>query len=310
MTKRKLGLCTNLLLQVNDLPAEFPPPSTKQKVKPSQRKGNPQGKVNDARDQFTGTSDSDSDSESVGGYWLRIPASWNEPRTTVNSEKPNMCQREQVPVRETRSSYSKESMQTPNKLVRVQHEPTERLFTNEYPHPETDVQDLVAEHSENKEQTGAHAIPEGDPTTFEAEMQVRCQVEQEHLPEYVEPQRESGVDVPHQIPHVPQSEDEQELPQCEHLDEQEQHSGPGPPMPLRRSTRERRPGKMLTYSSLGHPTYQSCPTVNAVETYISPYTHLMPYTYLWCSSPDTLPFQRTPLPQYSYIPVTYSVYVC
>ena len=90
---------------------------------------------------------------------------------------------------------------------------------------------------------------------------------------------------------VPQFDEEQELPQ----DAQDSYSNSPSPTPLRRSERERRPGRMLTYSSLGHPTYEPHPSVNAVDTYLMPYTHLL-YSPPYLSSAQYAPL----LPQFSY----------
>lgn len=71
---------------------------------------------------------------------------------------------------------------------------------------------------------------------------------------------------------------EVETLQTEHLDAkpesnqhrcyEEQITDPQSSSPtlLRRSARHIRPGQMLTYSSRGHPTFQSRPTVNTVDS--------------------------------------------
>lgn len=76
------------------------------------------------------------------------------------------------------------------------------------------------------------------------------------------------------------------------------------PLLLRRSTRCRRPGQILTYPSLGHPTYQSRPSVNVVNTYPVPFSSLwypQPYaTQLQDSSFVQLPYQPFLHPICSY----------
>lgn len=61
-----------------------------------------------------------------------------------------------------------------------------------------------------------------------------------------------------------------ELGSHEHGFYEEQRTDPQStsPAPFRRSSRPRCPGQMLTYSSLGYPTYQFRPTINAVDTYL------------------------------------------
>ena len=65
---------------------------------------------------------------------------------------------------------------------------------------------------------------------------------------------------------LPQSDAELGSPQYGYCEEQITDSQSSSPTPPRRSARQRRPGQMFTYSSLGHPTYQSRP--NAVDTYL------------------------------------------
>lgn len=71
---------------------------------------------------------------------------------------------------------------------------------------------------------------------------------------------------------------------------------------LRRCTRERRPGRVLTYPSLGHPTYQPCPTVNTIGTHIIPHSPIYPPPHY------ILPFQATPVAPYPHLPFTYPIY--
>lgn len=73
-------------------------------------------------------------------------------------------------------------------------------------------------------------------------------------------------------------------------------------VPLRQSTRERRPGYVFTYPSLGQPAYQPRPTVSAVE--IQPMQHTHPFLY----SSYFHPFQVPMIPPYPYLPAMNPVY--
>ena len=71
-------------------------------------------------------------------------------------------------------------------------------------------------------------------------------------------------------------------------------------VPLRHSTRERRPPPMFTYPSLGQPTYQVHPTVNAVGVQPTTWTYLTnPYPYI-------PPFQSHYISPFPYSPATYT----
>ncbi|CAL8392005.1 unnamed protein product [Arctogadus glacialis] len=88
---------------------------------------------------------------------------------------------------------------------------------------------------------------------------------------------------------------EQEEPQVTHQEEGAPEPQPEPQVVLRQSVRERRPGYVFTYPSLGQPAYQLRPTVNAVDIqpihcghmfYHYPYAHALqppsiipPYLY-------------------------------
>lgn len=97
----------------------------------------------------------------------------------------------------------------------------------------------------------------------------------DHLPQVVHAhQGDVGSSDGSAALNVPQSDVEPGSPQRECSEEQITDSQSNSPIPLRRSTRQSRPGQMLTYSSLGHPTYQARPTVNTVDTYLVPSTNL------------------------------------
>ena len=67
-------------------------------------------------------------------------------------------------------------------------------------------------------------------------------------------------------------------------------------VPLRRSTRERRPPSLFTYPSLGQPTYQTHPTVNTVTVQPTPWTCLTnPYLYPQFFQPPYLNFPYPPV---------------
>ena len=247
----------NLLLLVNDLPVEFPPQSAKPTSKPSRKQGNTQRRGQDVRDRTPGSETSDSDDESVGGYWLRIPASQAGSRPAPVLERPTMFPRQQIPEQETQT------------LPEVNFVP-----------PGAETQTESQGEGEYPPNQGERHVDEPD-TSHQEELEVDNRLAD---------------------PDVSQCEEERDLPQQECLEEQLQSSQPSSPVQLRRSTRTRRPGKMLTYSSLGYPTYQSCPTVNAVDTYLIPHTHLCyPQSYL-------TPFQCAPLIHYPHLPHTYPIY--
>lgn len=74
--------------------------------------------------------------------------------------------------------------------------------------------------------------------------------------------------------------------------------------PLRQSTRERRPGYVFTYPSIGQPAYQLCPTMNTVK--IQP----MQYAHLFYPQPYPYPFQPSSTTPYTYLPVTCPIHCC
>ena len=240
----------NLLLLVNDLPVEFPPQLVKPTPKPSQKQGSHPKRQRDVRDQNAETSDSED--ESTGGYWLRIPANRVKPNITVTPKRPSMLRREQTSVWEPHSSEEMLGKTTRNSGVERRLE--------------------------------FQTLPDMDIAQREAGEQAKGLCEEEYSSDRCELQLEDEPEISHQTedneqttPNVPQNEDEQELPQRACPEERVQDPEPYSPVPLRRSTGERRPGEILTYSSLGHPTYQSGPIVNAM------YTYLMPCTHLWYS---------------------------
>lgn len=146
-----------------------------------------------------------------------------------------------------------------------------------------------------------HAVPHQD-TTCETQERVEAYF-RETVP--VEPmfERESGTGAEQER----QSEsaldtnesqpDEQELADDP---DQEAHETPLDTQPmLRRSTRDRRPGQMFTYTSLGQPTYQPRLLVGAIETQPTVCTYQYPQPYFH-------PFQFMPFASPTYLPVTHA----
>lgn len=93
--------------------------------------------------------------------------------------------------------------------------------------------------------------------------------------------------------------DRQESPQDDSLGREVQETQPHMRPTLRRSTRDRRPGQMFTYSSLGRPTYEPRPLVSTIVAQPLPYAHQYPQTYFQS-------FQLTF--HFSYIPAIYIPY--
>lgn len=78
----------------------------------------------------------------------------------------------------------------------------------------------------------------------------------------------------------PQCNDEQDLPQVNGPDSEVQEAQSDTQPTLRRSSRDRRPGQMLTYSSLGQPTYQPRFIVGAICAQPTVYTQQYPQVLL------------------------------
>ena len=97
----------------------------------------------------------------------------------------------------------------------------------------------------------------------------------------------------------PQPCDEEELLQADNSDREVEECNIQPM--LHRSTRDRHPGQMFTYTSLGQPTYQPRVTVNAVETQptVYNYQYTLPYFHSFPSAPIILS---------TYLPTTYPIH--
>ncbi|TKS84065.1 Retrovirus-related Pol polyprotein from transposon 412 [Collichthys lucidus] len=91
----------------------------------------------------------------------------------------------------------------------------------------------------------------------------------------------------------------QEEPHTVHQEDNVPTLQPEHQVPLRQSTRERRPGYVFTYPSLGQPAYQSRPTVGTVG--IQP----VQCSYQCLCPPYFHPFQPPSITPYQYLPVLY-----
>lgn len=124
--------------------------------------------------------------------------------------------------------------------------------------------------------------------------------------EHVYSDRESDMD-------QPEPDNNQEEPQLLHQEEDGLQPAPGPasgpspelepasPPRSRQSTRQRRPNVVFTYPSLGQPTYQPRPTVNAVGAQPAQ------YPFLYHPSPYSQLFYPSPLTPNPYLPVPYPI---
>lgn len=99
-----------------------------------------------------------------------------------------------------------------------------------------------------------------------------------------------------------QPNNDQHIPQAAYQEEGVPEPHPGPQIPLRQSTRERRPGYVFTYQSLGQLAYQLRPTVNA--TGIQP----IQYSHLCYPQPYPHSFQAPPITPYTYPSIPYPVH--
>ncbi|CAI5669490.1 unnamed protein product [Oreochromis niloticus] len=273
---RTRTLHRNLLLLVNDLPVEFPPRLTKPTLRSTHKQTNVRVRGKDREGRIENAETSDSDDDLGRGYWLRVPPTQAEFRATVPSEEQAVSQNRLEPGRQMQAQFEGGSDLSPRDL----EEPGRRT-------PVTDAEDIVENLSE---MAGAH---EGGRLGREGPMALRTGDEVE-TNQY---DREGGDSL--EALNLPQSEVEPESPRQECCDEQAADSPPNSPAPLRRSTRQRRPGQMLTYSSLGHPTYQSWPTVNMVDTY------LVPSAALWPPQACPPSFQGPPVAQFPYLSLLY-----
>lgn len=170
----------NLLLLANDLPVEFLPQPTRPTSRPSRRQGNPRVRASDVRDQTASAETSDSDDEPAGGYWLRIPANWAEPRTTATPERPAVSQRKQMPVLETHALSEKMPSQTTRKPLRAHDEPAQRQSAKKTQYRNGNGRELVGVHGDGKIQIEAQTLPETDSVALGDETQTKDQCERGH----------------------------------------------------------------------------------------------------------------------------------
>uniref|UniRef100_A0A3B3H4P4 Gypsy retrotransposon integrase-like protein 1 n=1 Tax=Oryzias latipes TaxID=8090 RepID=A0A3B3H4P4_ORYLA len=80
------------------------------------------------------------------------------------------------------------------------------------------------------------------------------------------------------------------VPQIDEEEDIQSHSSPV----LRKSTRNRRPGQIFTYNTLGQPSYQPCAVINAVATQLTPYNYHFPQTHFYSVQPSTFTSQTYP----------------
>ncbi|CAI5670877.1 unnamed protein product [Oreochromis niloticus] len=275
---RTRTLHRNLLLLVNDLPVEFPPQPTKLTLRSTPKQTNDRVRDKDRKGWIENAEASDSDDDTGGGYWLRVPPIQVESRTPVPSEKQAVSQDRIEPARQTQTRFEGGSVLCPGDL----EEPGQRT-------PVTDAEDIAENLSEMAGAHGEDQLGKEGPMAPETGDEVETH-------QYDHEGSDSSAAL-----NLPQSEVEPESPRHECCDEQAADSPSNSPAPLRRSTRRRRPGQMLTYSSLGHPTYQSWPTVNMVDTY------LMPSAALWLPQSCSPSFQGPPVLQFPYLSLLYPI---
>lgn len=291
---RTRTLHRNLLLLVNDLPVELPSQPTKPASKQTQRPGNTGERISDKRGPTVDAETSDSDDESETGYWLRIPASWAGPRAAVTPERSIISQERRSPVLETSVPPGERSAPTCREPAGVQA----RNSGKHLPEP-AGIPEGGQTWMENQAVSETVPVPLVGKVMMEGpnqeELQLRDEQSTPHGVELEENDMSAAL-------HSPQSAAEPEFPHNGCFEEQTPGSQPYSLIPVRRSTRRRQPGQMLTYSSLGHPTYESRPSVNTVDAY------LVPSADLWYSQPYTPPFQGPPLVQFPYLPFLYPIH--
>lgn len=278
---RARTLHRNLLLLVNDLPVQFPQQPTKPTSQPTKRHANVRDRPKNRREQTENVETSDDDS--TNGYWLRVPPTWAEPRAAVAPEKPAVSQ-EKRSLRSRGESgqrvpgvEAQDNVENLTGMAEVYEGGP--LGRESQEAPETDptqvVDDVVGEESQD-------------------ERQLRGEVETSHQTDLEESDSPPSLN-------LPQSDAEPESTQRGCREEQITDSQSSSPTPLRRSARQRRPGQMLTYSSLGHPTYQSRPTVSTLDSY------LVPSADLWHPQPYLPSFQGPPFIQFPWLPYIYHI---
>lgn len=261
----------NLLLLVNDLPVEFPPQSVKPTPKSTQRQRTTQMRATGEGDQAVSIETSDSDDESGTGYWLRMPASWTEQRAMVINERPANSKDCKMQAQRTPVLSEKMSTQRLRQHVRVQEESAQRMSVVQ----PLDIGDHLLKSAD---------APEGGEEPREAQVEPGIDLTLQGNEVMIEDLVQDDQDTPPGVkqednPNSPQPGVGPELAQNECFEEQIVDPQPVLPAPLRRSTRQRQPGRIFTYSSLGHPIYQLHPTVNMMDTY------LVPSVSRWCPPP-------------------------
>lgn len=274
----------NLLLLVNDLPVQFPQQPVKPTSHRAKRRVNAQDRFQNDRERANDIGTSDSDDDSANGYWLRAPQTWVEPRA-VDPRKPASSQEERsFPTLSFEGSGQGISAEEAEGSIQSPSDRDEGLEgalvgRGSQEAPETNLTlgvGDVLEESQDDCQLGGDVE-----TSYQAAPETR--------------EDQASLTSPH-------AGAESEFAQSECSGEPVTNSQSSSPTPLRRSTRQRRPGQMLTYSSLGHPTYQSRPTVNTVESYYGPSSDL------WHPRPFLPSFQGLPFIQFPCLPYMYPIY--
>ncbi|XP_014867560.1 PREDICTED: uncharacterized protein K02A2.6-like [Poecilia mexicana] len=176
----------------------------------------------------------------------------------------------------TDDSDEEEDEGTPHYWLRI---PVERPRPNCHP-PDQNITDAFQEIAEENETSLMEAIPTEPGQEGECVRSGR-QGSSSGDGQYVEELQSTFMEDIHSAP----QEDNTPTPDMEH------------PVPLRRSTRERRPRHMFTYTTLGQPVYQPHPIVNAVGT------QPMQCMHQCFPSPYFHPIQPPPISPYPYLPV-------
>lgn len=296
---RTRTLHRNLLLLVNELPMEISQPTAEPTSTSKQRQTTARARVKGSRNQTENVETSDSDDDLGSGYWLRIPPAWTESGpTVVPDQRPVISQGQKKVV--TQVSPKPNLAQT----LRGRDESVQRAPIMGTQYSFENLPDLAGVQDEGQPEGESQAGPKIGPTLQvddvgmeegnQDEWQLRDEVGTAQDDELERSDSPACVKLPQSESESPQQGCGEE-PITDHVS--------GSATPLRRSTRQRRPGQMLTYSSLGHPTYQLCPTINTVSAYIVPSAdlcYLQPYSPPFQSLSFQFPHPLILYPVHSY----------
>uniref|UniRef100_A0A8C4NM60 Gypsy retrotransposon integrase-like protein 1 n=1 Tax=Dicentrarchus labrax TaxID=13489 RepID=A0A8C4NM60_DICLA len=214
-----------------------------------------------------------------------LPVESLQNRTTNTAESRKRKKRASdtpKPARETQSpdiSDSEEEEGVPRYWLRI---PTERPRAESHlpePHVTPDSQNR-SEQNETYLGETSHAEPEQDRESVRGEEQGTSSEDEQDIEQLRPATVQEELHAVHQENNAP-------TPQPEHQ------------IPLRQSTRERRPGYVFTYPSLGRPAYHPRPTVSAVG--IQP----VQCTHQCLCTPYFHHFQPPSIAPYPYLPVVY-----